>query len=205
MDRIRRGVRNFRTKVFSEYRDLYESLAEKQKPDALFLTCGDSRIDAEVITGSQPGQLFVERTPGNIVPIHDDGARVGVSASIEYATAVLGVDDIIVCGHSTCGAMKALLHPETLEAIPATARWLTFAAPAIDELNLNHKELLDDPLAALCRINVVVQMSHLRSHPAVARRIQAGNLGIHGWYYEIHTGRIEAYDADSGSFKLWPE
>src|SRR5262245_13424896 len=205
MDRIRDGVRHFRTAVFPANRDLYESLAEKQKPDALFLTCGDSRIDAETITGSQPGQLFVERTPGNIVPRYDDAASVGVSASIEYATAVLGVRDIIVCGHSTCGAMKALLHPETLEAIPATARWLTFAAPAIEKLRQDHRKLDDDALGILCRLNVMVQMTHLETHPAVKERLRSGKLGIHGWYYEIHTGRVEAYDAETGTFRLWPE
>src|SRR5262245_22321876 len=152
MDRIRDGVRRFRNEVFPANRTLYESLAEKQKPEALFLTCGDSRIDAEMITGSQPGQLFVERTPGNIVPRYDDSASVGVSASIEYAVSVLGVRDVIICGHSTCGAMKALLHPETMEAIPATARWLTFATPAIEKLRQDHSGVAEgEQLGLLCR------------------------------------------------------
>src|SRR3954468_7323268 len=116
---IRQGVQRFRSTVFSERRELYESLAEKQVPFALFLTCGDSRVDPSLLTGTEPGQIFVERTPGNIVPIYDENVNVGVSASIEYAVAVLGVQDVIVCGHSACGAMKGLLHPEELKKTPA--------------------------------------------------------------------------------------
>jgi carbonic anhydrase len=206
MDRIREGVRRFRREVFPTHRELYEGLAEKQIPDALFLTCGDSRIDPSLLTGSAPGAIFVERTPGNIVPIYDDSGRVGVSASIEYAVAVLGVPDIIICGHSACGAMKGLLHPESMLDIPATARWLTFAAPAVRELERNHAGLDDESRCELlCQLNVLEQMAHLHTHPAVEERYKSGTLGIHGWYYEIHTGRIDAYDPATGRFAPWPE
>src|SRR5215813_9409341 len=127
LNQISEGVRRFRSKVFPEMRALYERLAEKQRPFALFLTCGDSRIDPSLLTGTEPGQIFVERTPGNIVPIYDDAVRVGVSASIEYAIVALGIADVIVCGHSACGAMKGLLDPEHLDQTPATARWLEYA------------------------------------------------------------------------------
>src|SRR5512140_3266953 len=110
----------FRTRVFPKKRRIYESLAETQVPLALFLACGDSRIDPLTLTSTEPGQVFVERTPGNIVPTYDDSASVGVSASIEYALSELKVRDVIVCGHSACGAMKALLHPEELAHLPAT-------------------------------------------------------------------------------------
>src|SRR3954471_20330217 len=126
METILSGVRNFRTIVFPQKKEIYERLAEKQVPLALFLTCGDSRIDPSLLTGTEPGEIFVERTPGNIVPVYDDEVSVGVSASIEYAVAVLGVKNIIVCGHSACGAMKALLDPEKLTCLPATARWLKY-------------------------------------------------------------------------------
>jgi carbonic anhydrase len=206
MDRIRNGVRRFRAEVFPRHQELYEGLAEKQVPDALFLTCGDSRIDPSLLTGSAPGEIFVERTPGNIVPVYDASTRVGVAASIEYAVTVLGVHDIIICGHSACGAMKGLLHPESLEAIPATARWLEYAAPAVEALQRDLAGLDDDGrLERLARLNVVEQMAHLHSHPAVEARFRTGRLGIHGWYYEIHTGQIDAYDAVSGRFLPWPE
>lgn len=206
MERIREGVRRFRQEIFVQKRELYESLAEKQQPDVLFLSCGDSRVEPSLLTGSDPGQIFVERTPGNIVPIYDDSARVGVSASIEYAVAVLGVRDIIICGHSACGAMKGLLNPEKLAEIPATARWLRFAAPAVELLERNHHGLTDaQRLEALTQLNVVEQMSHLYTHPAVASGLKAGRLGIHGWFYEIHTGRVDAYDPVTGKFEPWPD
>jgi len=206
VDRIRQGVRRFRTVVFPEKQELYKSLAEKQKPYALFLTCGDSRIEPSLLTGTDPGQIFVERTPGNIVPVYDDTVSVGVSASIEYAVAVLGVPDLIVCGHSACGAMKGLLHPEILDEIPATARWLKYAQPAVELLERDHRGAGDaDRLKILTQLNVLEQMAHLHTHPAVEERLKAGTLGIHGWFYEIHTGSVDAYDPATGKFEPWPD
>ena len=206
MDQIREGVRRFRTVVFPEWRELYESLAEKQQPYALFLTCGDSRIEPSLLTGTSPGQIFVERTPGNIVPIYEDTASVGVSASIEYAVAVLGVTDVIVCGHSACGAMKALLHPEALQKIPATARWLKYAQPALEELERKYRGADDsDRLERLTRLNVLEQMSHLRTHPTVEERFKRGSLGIHGWFYKIHTGTVERFNPATSEFEQWPQ
>jgi carbonic anhydrase len=206
VDRIREGVRRFRTVVFPEKQALYESLAEKQIPHALFLTCGDSRIEPSLLTGTDPGQIFVERTPGNIVPVYDNTVSVGVSASIEYAVAILGVKDLIVCGHSACGAMKGLLHPELLDEIPATARWLKYAQPAVELLQKDYPGMGDaDRLKILTRLNVVEQMAHLHTHPAVEARFKAGTLGIHGWFYEIHTGRVDAYNTATGKFEPWPE
>jgi carbonic anhydrase len=205
VDQIREGVLRFRTVVFPEWRELYESLAEKQRPYALFLTCGDSRVEPSLLTGTEPGQIFVERTPGNIVPIYEDTSSVGVSASIEYAVAVLGVADVIVCGHSACGAMKALLHPEELEKMPATARWLKHAQPAVRELERDYRGADDSArLKTLTRLNVLEQMSHLHTHPAVEERCKQGNLGIHGWFYEIHTGTVEKFNPATREFERWP-
>ena len=206
MDSIREGVRRFRTVVFPEKQELYESLAEKQKPYALFLTCGDSRIEPSILTGTDPGQIFVERTPGNIVPVYDETVSVGVSASIEYAVAVLGVQDLIVCGHSACGAMKGLLHPEILDKIPATARWLKYAQPAVELLERDHRGMDDaGRLKILTQLNVFEQMAHLHTHPAVEERFKAGALGIHGWFYEIHTGSVDASPPATGKFEPWPD
>jgi len=206
VDRIREGVRRFRTVIFPEKQELYESLAEKQKPYALFLTCGDSRVEPSLLTGTDPGQIFVERTPGNIVPVYDETVSVGVSASIEYAVAVLGVQDLIVCGHSACGAMKGLLHPEILDKLPATGRWLKYAQPALELLERDHRGMDDaDRLEILTQLNVVEQMGHLHTHPAVEERFKTGTLGIHGWLYEIHTGSVDAYNPASGKFEPWPD
>ena len=204
MDYLRRGVHRFRTEMFPARRELYATLAEKQSPHALFLTCGDSRIDPSALTSTEPGDIFVERTPGNIVPIYSDDAAVGVSASIEYSVVVLGVKDIVVCGHSACGAMKGLLDPVELHEIPATARWLKYADPAFQLLSQNFAHL-DDPgrLKRLSELNVIQQISHLHTHPAVESRVREGRLALHGWYYEIHTGVVEVYNPERGQFEEW--
>lgn len=201
LEKIRLGVQRFRSTVFPQMREMYERLAEKQRPDALFITCGDSRIDPSLLTGTDPGELFVERTPGNIVPVYDDDVSVGVSASIEYAVEVLGVKDIIVCGHSACGAMKALLHPEHLQLLPATAKWLKFAQPALEKFRGENTDETEN-LNRLTQINVLEQVQHLHSHPAVEKRFKAGSLGLHGWMYEIHTGIVEAYNPATREFDL---
>jgi carbonic anhydrase len=202
METILRGVHDFRTIVSPQKRQLYQRLAEKQVPLALFITCGDSRIDPSLLTGTEPGEIFVERTPGNIVPLYDDDASVGVSASIEYAVAVLGVGDIIVCGHSACGAMKALLHPEELASLPATARWLKYAHSALATLPTEHVNGAAERLTRLTQMNVLEQVRHLHTHPAVEQRFKAGTLGIHGWFYEIHTGVVQAFDKVSRTFEV---
>jgi carbonic anhydrase len=203
-DYLRRGVHHFRTEVFPQKQKLYERLAEKQVPFALFLTCGDSRIDPAALTSTEPGQIFVERTPGNIVPIYTDDAAVGVSASIEYSVVVLGVKDIVVCGHSGCGAMKGLLDRGELDSTPATARWLEYAAPALQLLNGVYVRVEgDERLKLLSRLNVLEQLAHLHTHPAVESRVKAGRLALHGWYYEIDTGRVEVFNPDFGQFQEW--
>jgi carbonic anhydrase len=199
LDVLREGVRRFRTEEFPRQRAMFEELAERQRPFALFLTCGDSRIDPLLLTGANPGQLFVERTPGNIVPIYKDDVAVGVSASIEYAVTVLRVTDVIICGHSGCGGMHALLDPEHLKEMPATARWLAYAKPAVEKLG---NETGEERLERLVKLNVIQQMSHLITHPSVQAR--ASELTIHGWYYEIHDGVIEAFDPSTGWFAPWP-
>jgi len=204
-DYLRNGVHRFRTEIFPKKRDLYEKLAEKQIPHALFLTCGDSRIDPEALTSAAPGEIFVERTPGNIVPIYSETVAVGVSASIEYSIVALGVKDVVICGHSACGAMKGLLHPEKLLSVPATARWIKYAEPALELLHKGFAHLKGPKqLKRLSQLNVVEQMAHLHTHPAVEERVKRGKLRLHGWYYEIHTGVVEAYNPQSGSFEEWP-
>lgn len=201
METILRGVQNFRKIVFPQKREIYERLAEKQVPLALFVTCGDSRIDPSLLTGTEPGEIFVERTPGNIIPVYDDDVSVGVSASVEYAVGVLGVHNIIVCGHSACGAMNALLHPEKLARLPATSRWLKYAHPVLEKLG-NEDTKPAERLKRLTQMNVLEQVRHLHTHPAVEERFKSGTLGLHGWFYEIHTGVVEAYDQATGRFEI---
>ncbi|HKQ47933.1 MAG TPA: carbonic anhydrase [Phycisphaerae bacterium] len=205
MDEIRNGVRRFQMEVFPQRRHFYEGVAASQSPRALFLTCGDSRIDPELLTSSGPGEIFVERNPGNLVPVYDERSRVGVSASIEYALSVLQVRQIIICGHSNCGAMKALMHPEKLAALPAVRQWLSFAEPALEALDRDHRDDADDVrLVAITRLNVLLQIKNLETHPAVADGLRKGRISVDGWVYEIHTGKVEAFNSMTGRFEAFP-
>ena len=199
IERLAEGVLKFQREVFPLERERYEALAKGQKPEALFITCADSRIDAETITQRQPGEMFVERNPGNLVPVYS-AESVGETASIEYAIDVLGVDHIIVCGHSDCGAVKALLNPDIEHVHPAVARWLRHAAPALQSLEAEGVRSVE----RLTELNVLNQLENLRTHPAVQRRLADGTLSVWGWIYEIHTGRIRAWDQDIGTFRDWP-
>lgn len=198
MDQLLEGVRRFRREIFPERRPLFNRLADGQSPKALFITCSDSRVVSELITQSEPGDLFICRNAGNIVPPHGQLAG-SVAAAVEYALAALNVPDIIVCGHTDCGAMKAVLHPEGLEDLPAVAAWLHHAAAA-RQVALETTGAADDTarLAALIRANVLAQLTNLKTHPAVAARLATGRVGVHGWLFDIKAGQVEAYDAEQG-------
>jgi len=203
-EELAHGVERFRTLVFPRRRQIFERLAQSQAPKALFITCADSRVVPALITHTGPGDLFVERNPGNIVPVHT-GECAGESASIEYAVAALEVPHVIVCGHSDCGAMRGLLDPAKLESLPVVARWLSYAEPA--RTRLGREEALaagDDALAKLTRINVLLQLKNLESHPSVSRALAAGRVSLHGWVYDIPTGTVWAYDAGRDGFGPWP-
>lgn len=181
-------------------KDLFEQLAGEQHPHALFVTCADSRVLPSLITQSDPGELFICRNVGNIVPPH--GERLGgVLSTIEYSVLVLGVKNIVVCGHSDCGAMRAVLHPERVNKMPTVKAWLTFAELARCVVEENYQHLPEEQrLGVLIRENVLAQIGHLETLPSVASRMRRGELQLHGWYYEIHTGAMEVYDAEAHEF-----
>jgi carbonic anhydrase len=204
LDELGRGVAKFRSKVFPTRRALFERLANSQEPKALFLTCADSRIIPSLITQTGPGELFIERNPGNIVPVYSDIA-VGVSASIEYAIAALGAKHVIVCGHSDCGAVRGMMQPEKLAGMSAVGRWLSYGAEAASRLSCDGGDPSDEArLQRLTRLNVIVQIEHLQSHPSVRAAQDRGELHIHGWVYDIATGGVEAYDPQTGAFRAFP-
>jgi carbonic anhydrase len=194
-EKILGGVSRFQKHVYPNRRDLFERLALGQRPDALFITCADSRIDPNLLTQSDPGELFICRVIGNVVPPYP-GAIGGVSATIEYATAVLGVPEIIVCGHTDCGVMKAALHPEAVRKYPSIAAWLRYVGVTERQANPSAEFLL-----ALAERNVVTQLKNLRTHPAVAARLKEGNLSLEGWVYHIGPGKVTAWDEESGEFR----
>ncbi|MEC4594641.1 MULTISPECIES: carbonic anhydrase [Nitrospirillum] len=201
MDSIIDGVSHFRSVVFPEQRSLYRKLAHHgQQPKALVISCADSRVVPEIITQSGPGEMFVCRNAGNIVPPFSQ-VNGGVSSAIEYAVVGLGVNDIVVCGHSDCGAMKALLKPEALKDMPNVAAWLRHAESARHVLREAYS-LLPEAEAArvLAMENVVAQLNHLRSHPSVAAKLAAGQLNLHGWFFDLENGHILALDGETGKF-----
>ncbi len=194
VDKILGGVSRFQKEVYPQHQDLFEKLALGQRPDALFITCADSRIDPCLLTQTKPGELFICRVIGNIVPPYPD-AIGGVSATIEYAAGVLRVPEIIVCGHTDCGVMKGALNPDALEAYPNVTAWLRYA-------DVQHRTTTPSPefLLALTEHNVVAQLANLQTHPAVAARIGEGNLRLHGWVYHIGPGVVTVYDAGRSKF-----
>lgn len=203
-DILKAGVTRFQQHVFPKRRLLFEKLAKTQNPKALFLTCADSRVVPSLITHTGPGQLFVERNPGNIVPLYSEEA-VGVSASIEYAVSALRVEHIIICGHSDCGVIKGILHPDKVSQLPAVARWMEFGMAAREALFKEFRHLPEaEQLALLTEFNVLNQMDNLATHPSVQQALQEERLTIHGWVYHIENGRVLEYNADRSRFESWP-
>lgn len=200
MQKLIQGIHHFRQEYFRPLQGLYEQLAKGQSPETLFITCSDSRIDPNLLTRAKPGDLFILRNAGNIVPPHGEPGG-GEVATIEFAVAALGVKDVIICGHSHCGAMRGLLEPETLKPLPAVASWLRYAEPARRIVRENYQEV--DPrrlLMLTVEENVLVQLENLRTLPVVAARLAQGDLHLHGWVYKIETGEVFAYDSASGQF-----
>lgn len=205
MPRFAAGVVRFQTEVFPEKQALFETLAKGQSPEALFITCSDSRIETAMLTQTEPGELFICRNAGNIVPPHTRQTG-GMTASIEFAVAVLEVPHIVVCGHTECGAMKGAMNPEGLTALPHVKEWLGFAQAAVDVVGQIGAGKSDaEKMQMLLEQNVILQLAHLRTHPTVAVRLAAGKLRLHGWVYDIRTGDVNAYDEEQGTFVPVPE
>jgi carbonic anhydrase len=201
MRRLLHGIRQFQRQVFPNRRARFEELAAGQRPTTLFITCSDSRIVPELLTQTEPGEMFVARNAGNLVPPYT-AQLSGEAATIEYALKVLKVEDIVVCGHSHCGAISGLLRPETLKDLPAVAEWLTHAERVRQEIveHASAADPSDDVLTAAIKTNVLVQLDHLRTYPAVALAESAGELALHGWFYRFETGDVSAFNATDGKF-----
>jgi carbonic anhydrase len=201
MHRIFSGIRRFQENIFPKHRKDFEKLASGQSPETLLITCSDSRIVPEMLTQSSPGELFVYRNAGNIIPSYRPDDASGTLATIEYAVSVVGVKNLIVCGHSDCGAMKAVLHPESVKALPLVARWLGQAEAARRIVEQNHADTPPhERLKMLIHENIVAQLESVRTHPSVAAAIAAGKLQLSGLYYDIGTGRVSRYTPKSGHF-----
>jgi len=194
-------VFSFEKTTFPASGELFAKLtSEGQEPKALMISCADSRIVPEQILQAQPGDLFVCRNAGNIVPPYST-MNGGVSSTVEYAVVALGVRDIIVCGHSDCGAMKALSNPVGLETMPNVAAWLRHGAAAEHIVSNTSPHLHDKArVRAVSLENIIAQIAHLRTHPSVASAIAKGEMALHGWFVDIHAGQVLGLDGDTGQF-----
>jgi len=192
VDRILKGLSHFQKSVYPKQRDLFQKLALGQRPDALFITCADSRIDPCLLTQTKPGELFICRVIGNIVPPFPEAVG-GVSATIEYAVGVLGVPEIIVCGHTDCGVMKGVRNPDALKELASVSAWLRYAEPARQAVaHLEGAGTDSEYLLTLTERNVIEQLHNLETHPAVAAALTQGDLRLHGWVYHIGEGVVTA-------------
>jgi carbonic anhydrase len=200
MTRIIQGVLNFQRRIFGSKRELFSRLGKGQKPLALFITCSDSRIAPDLLTQTEPGELFILRNAGNLVPPHG-GPPGAEAATIEYAVVQLRVHDIILCGHSKCGAMHGLIAPEALVKLPSVGGWLEHARALLPELQSAGANLSeDDRLKLAIEKNVLLQLEHLKTHPSVASALAARSLRLHGWVYHFEKGQVDVYDPVSGRF-----
>lgn len=204
MQRLIEGLHQFQSQVFGAQRELFERLAKGQAPETLFITCADSRIDPCLLTQSAPGELFILRNAGNLVPPYG-AVRGGEAATIEFAIAGLGVKDVIVCGHSHCGAMKGLLDPPPATAFPALREWLSHAETTRRIMQDKYADRSDDEqLNVAIQENVLAQLESLRTHPVVASALAQDKLRLHGWVYKIETGEVFVYEPKTQQFRLAP-
>jgi carbonic anhydrase len=193
------GALQFRRQTFPRMSALFKQLAHSQKPSTLFITCSDSRVVPELLTQQDPGDVFVIRNAGNIVPSYS-AEPGGVTATVEYAVAVLGVSDIVVCGHSDCGAMTAIAKCTCMDHLPAVSSWLRHAdaAKAVNQARTHADDAAK--VSSMVHENVIAQIANLRTHPTVALALEQGRLSLHGWVYDIETGAVETLDGGSRQF-----
>jgi carbonic anhydrase len=205
MQRLIEGVHKFRTDEFGNYRKLFRKLSrEGQNPHTLFITCSDSRVLAELITQSQPGDLFVVKNVGNIVPpANVTGDTNSTAAAIEFAVENLRVSDIVVCGHSQCGAISSLLEKKPAnDATPHLRDWLKLASPVLETLQKNYAHLTEKTARenAAAEENVLFALDSLHSYPCVQDRLMDGTLRLHGWFFKIATAELFAFDPETRQF-----
>jgi carbonic anhydrase len=200
MEKLVKGFLKFRTEVFGKKKELFTRLSENQAPRALFITCSDSRVDPTLLTQTDPGELFILRNAGNMIPPYGS-MQGGSTATIEYAMAVLKVPHIIVCGHTDCAVMRALLHPEDVRDMPAVKEWVGQAETTRRLMREHYTGLRGKArLIKTTQENVRSQLDHLRTHPSVALQLRKKKVDLHGWVYSISTGDVWVYDFDSEQF-----
>lgn len=204
MRKLYKGVHKFQESYFKKEEEFFKRISGKQEPDVLFIACADSRVDPNLVTQSKPGDLFIVRNVGNIVPPYDAiKDKNSVAAAIEFAVLRLKVADIIVCGHSNCGAMQALCSDEKeFEDMPHLKDWLKIALPVKEGVKTLYSECSPTSLLRIIEEeNILLQLKNIQTYPFVARALEKGSLYLHGWYYDIYTGKVCAYNPNSEVFE----
>ncbi|GAB3378902.1 carbonic anhydrase [Spongiibacter taiwanensis] len=204
MEQLISGVAKFQKEIYPEREADFQKLAGGQSPEVLFITCSDSRVDPSLVTQTQPGELFICRNAGNVVPPRTNQTG-GMTASIEFAVAGLGVSHIVVCGHTDCGAIKGAIAPEKLTEMPHVREWLGHCSAATAVVKERHGCIGAEHLDELTQENVLLQLQHLRTHPAVAAKLANGRVTLHGWVYNIGSGEVLCYNDASGEFEVMDE
>ena len=199
MQKIVNGYLRFKESGFEERKDLFEKLSKSQNPEILFITCSDSRIDPSLITQTEPGDLFVIRNAGNIVPPHTVESD-GIVASVEFAVVGLGVKHIVICGHSNCGAMKGALNTSGLSDLPKVRGWLNYCSEAVTIVQSRDRNLKSDELNSVTQENVLLQIKRLEQYPEISKRLASGKIEIHGWVYGIGEGIIRYFNQEKQTF-----
>jgi carbonic anhydrase len=200
--KIVEGVSTFHRDIYPAQRAMFERLKRRQEPIALFITCADSRVVPNLFTQTGPGDFFIERNPGNLVPHYSEFVG-GVSSGIEYAMLVLRVPLVIICGHTDCGVMNGLLHPEQVLGLPSVQEWMRHAAEARRRIMRDHSEATEeDKLRLITEYNVLAQIENLKSHPSVHSRMANGEVEVRGWVYDIGDGSIRAAAPESRKFEI---
>jgi carbonic anhydrase len=201
------GIVDFRERMLPQYAQRFQELALTQTPDALFITCSDSRVVPDLLASTNPGDLFTIRNVGNLIPpATADGISTGdlsEASALEYSILVLKVENIVVCGHSECGAMKVVTAGDEQLETPNLKKWLHHAYAAA--FRLEHEGALDSnlkPHDQLSQVNVLVQLEHLMSYPIVREKVATGTLRLSGWWFEVASGSMYVYDRAYRSFKI---
>ena len=210
MKKLVKGILEFRKKVLPSYRQTFAHLALEQKPDALFVACSDSRVVPNLFASTDPGDLFVVRNVGNLVPPCDpkraDKPQGSAAAALEFSVERLNVRHIIVCGHSECGAMAALLEGAHAKGLPHLQDWLRHGEATVQKFK---EQVNSDPKLSevnrLSQVNVLMQLEHIHSYPFVKRKVDAGELMLHGWWFDIAHADVYAYEPEDKRFVLVEE
>lgn len=201
LEKLIKGLHKFQTEVFPIQKDFFQELMKGQNPDILFISCSDSRINPHLVTSAEPGDLFILRNAGNIIPVYS--THSGEAATIEFAVSELKVKHIIVCGHSHCGAINAVFNLEALNKLPSLASWVTtHIKPTLDLVRSNYPDREAEALkSVLLQEHVLQQIENLKTHPAVIHATAQHELTLHAWVYEFEHGDIFAYNEQNGQFE----